>query len=600
MKQLLTSLPISALNRSRAVLIAGAFLLFVLALPALAGAEPDAGTIDWLNLGMGLFGGLAMFLFGMEQMSDGLKAAAGETLKDVLSRLTKNRFMGALTGAFVTAVLNSSSVTTVLVVGFISAGFMTLAQSVGVIMGANIGSTFTAQIVAFNVTQYALIMVAIGFLMLFTGKAENTRHYGSMVMGLGLVFYGMGVMGDAMLPLRSYQPFLDLMVRMENPLLGILVGAVFTGLVQSSAATTGIAIVMASSGLITLPAGIALAFGSNIGTCVTAVLAALGKPVEAVRAAMVHIIFNIAGVLLWVLFIPQLADFIVAISPSSPELSGKARMAAEVPRQIANAHTVFNVANTLLFIGFTTFFARLVEKLVPERPLKEKIIIEPRYLEEDVVRVPSMALEQVRLELGHMGGIINEMFSTLRAGVREQDKQKCNSILKLDDQVDILHDAILEYMSEIRQEPLTDKESHRFQALMGATVNLQNLATIISDELVGIGTGLIDLQVEPSEATRLLLTSLADRVSHAIEHVIRAVREDDETAAEEVITVKDEVRRLAEEFLMRQSERIGVQESGHLNLVRLEMELLDKLRSIYTLAKRIAKDFVPGEVASKA
>jgi hypothetical protein len=268
MRTFLSSLPISDLNRSRAILIAGAFLLFVIAFPLLAGtgpagAEPGTDTIDWFNLGMGLFGGLAMFLFGMEQMSEGLKAAASDTLKDLLSRLTKNRFMGALTGAFVTAVLNSSSVTTVLVVGFISAGFMTLAQSVGVIMGANIGSTFTAQIVAFNITQYALILVSIGFLMLFTGKAENTRHYGSMVMGLGLVFYGMGVMGDAMLPLRSYQPFLDLMVRMENPLLGILIGAVFTGLVQSSAATTGIAIVMASSGLITLPAGIALAFGSK-------------------------------------------------------------------------------------------------------------------------------------------------------------------------------------------------------------------------------------------------------------------------------------------------------------------------------------------------
>ena len=155
MKHLLSSLPISALNRSRAIMIAGAFLLFVIALPVLAGTEPDANTIDWLNLGMGLFGGLAMFLFGMEQMSEGLKAAAGDTLKDLLSRLTKNRFMGALTGAFVTAVLNSSSVTTVLVVGFISAGFMTLAQSVGVIMGANIGSTSTAQIVAFNITQYA-------------------------------------------------------------------------------------------------------------------------------------------------------------------------------------------------------------------------------------------------------------------------------------------------------------------------------------------------------------------------------------------------------------------------------------------------------------
>jgi phosphate:Na+ symporter len=467
-------------------------------------------------------------------------------------------------------------------------------------MGANIGSTFTAQIVAFNITQYALIMVSIGFLMLFTGKAENTRHYGSMIMGLGLVFYGMGVMGDAMLPLRSYQPFLDLMVRMENPLLGILIGAVFTGLVQSSAATTGIAIVMASSGLITLPAGIALAFGSNIGTCVTAILAALGKPVEAVRAAVVHIIFNIAGVLVWILFIPQLADFIVAISPSSPELSGKARMAAEVPRQIANAHTVFNVANTLLFIGFTTFFARLAEKLVPARPVEEKIIIEPRYLDEEALKVPAMALEQVRFELGHMGEIINEMFATLRSAVREKDKQQCDIVLKLDDKVDILHDAILEYLREIRQEPLTDKQSDRFQALMSATVNLENLANIINDELVDVGKGFIDLEVDPSEATRLLMTNLADKVGYAVDQVIQAVREEDETAAEEVITVKDEVRRIADEFLMRQAERIGIQDSGHLNLVRLEMELLDKLRSIYTLAKRIAKDFVPDEVASKA
>lgn len=600
MKNLLPTLPLSSLNRSRAILISAALVLFVLALPVLAETESDAGAIDWFKLGMGLFGGLAMFLFGMEQMSDGLKAAAGDTLKDVLSRLTKNRFMGAMTGAFVTAVLNSSSVTTVLVVGFISAGFMTLTQSVGVIMGANIGSTFTAQIVAFNVTQYALILVGTGFLMLFTGKAEKTRHYGSMVMGLGLVFYGMGVMGDAMLPLRSYQPFLDLMVRMENPLLGILVGAVFTGLVQSSAATTGIAIVMASAGLITLPAGIALAFGSNIGTCVTAMLASLGKPVEAVRAAVVHVLFNIAGVLLWFMFIPQLADFIVSISPSSPELSGKARMAADVPRQIANAHTVFNVANTLLFISFTTYFARLAEKLVVEKPVKKKIIIEPRYLQEDVIEVPSMALEQVRLELGHMGEIINDMFATLRSGINEKDKQKCDSVLKMDDKVDILHDAILEYLRDIRQQPLTDRQSDDFQALMSTTVNLENLADIINDELVAIGKNYIELGLEPSETTGLLVQDLADKVIYAVEQVIKAVREEDETAAEEVITLKGEVRRIADEFLVRQSERIGVEDSGHLNLVRLEMEFLDKLRGIYTLAKRIAKDFVPEEVANKA
>jgi phosphate:Na+ symporter len=275
-------------------------------------------------------------------------------------------------------------------------------------------------------------------------------------------------------------------------------------------------------------------------------------------------------------------------------------MAAEVPRQIANAHTVFNVANTLIFIGFTTFFARLAEKLVPARPVEEKIIIEPRYLEREVVGIPAVALEQVRFELGHMGEIITEMFSTLRSGIREKDKRKCDTVLKLDDKVDILHDAILEYMREIRQEPLTDKQSDHFQALMSATVNLENLANIINDELVDVGKVFIDMKVEPSEATRLLIGNLADKTAHAIDQVVRAVREEDENAAEEVITLKDEVRRIADEFLLRQSERIGIKDSGHLNLVRLEMELLDKLRGIYTLAKRIAKDFVPDEVASKA
>jgi len=571
------------------------------ALPALAQVPEEAAAIDWLTLLMGLFGGLAMFLFGMEQMSEGLKAAAGDTLKDILARLTKNRFMGAITGAFVTAVLNSSSVTTVLVVGFISAGFMTLTQSVGIIMGANIGSTFTAQIVAFNITQYALIMVALGFYMLFATKQEKTRHYGAMIMGLGLVFYGMGVMGDAMTPLRSYQPFIDLMARMENPLLGILVGAVFTGLVQSSAATTGIAIVMAAGGLITLPAGIALAFGANIGTCVTALLAAIGKPVNAVRAAVVHVMFNVAGVLLWVLFIPQLADFIVTISPSAPELAGKARIAAEVPRQIANAHTVFNVANTLLFLGFTTGFARLVERLVPEKPAAaEKIIVRPKFLDSEMLQIPSMALERVRFEIGHMGEIITEMLTRLDEGFLQRDKQKLEEVAMMDDKVDILNEAILEYLSEIRQHNLTEHQSAEFQSLMSATVNLESLADIIETDLAGLGKDFTNTDIQPSETTVLLLRELSGKVVQAVGNLVRAIRENDETAAAEVIALKDDIRLLASQALQLQSERIAVREPGHLQLVQMEMEILEHLRRIYTLAKRVAKDFVPEEVASNA
>ncbi len=585
--------------RNTLLLLAGMALL--LALPALAQAPGEAAAIDWLILLMKLLGGLAMFLFGMQQMSDGLKAAAGDTLKDVLARLTRNRVMGAITGAFVTAVLNSSSVTTVLVVGFISAGFMTLSQSIGIIMGANIGSTFTAQIVAFNVTQYALIMVAAGFFMLFTSKQEKIRHYGSMIMGLGLVFYGMGVMGDAMTPLRSYQPFIDLMSRMENPLLGILVGAVFTGLVQSSAATTGIAIVMAAGGLITLPAGIALSFGANIGTCVTALLASIGKPTDALRAAMVHIMFNVAGVVVWILFIPQLAELVVAISPAAPELSGKARMAAEVPRQIANAHTVFNVANTVLFLGFTTVFARLVERLIPDKPaMEEKIIVRPKFLDSEMLDVPSMALERVRFELGHMGEIIIDMLTSLDEGFQQRDKRKLHEVARMDDKVDVLNEAILEYLGEIRQRTLTDRQSTEFQSLMSATINLESLADIIETDLSALGNKYVNSDLQSSETTGLLLRELGEKVALAVRSLVRAIRENDENAAAEVLALKDEIRRLSDLALQRQSERIGTREPRHLERVQLEMEALEHLRRIYTLAKRVAKDFVPAEIASSA
>lgn len=575
-------------------------LLLMLMTPDVFSAVEDVvvQNIDWFGLAMGLFGGLAMFLFGMEQLSDGLQAASGDALKDVLAKLTKNRFIGALTGSFVTAVLNSSSVTTVLVVGFISAGFMTLSQSVGVIMGANIGSTFTAQIVAFNVTYYALALVAVGFFMLFSARQDRIRYQGGMIMGLGLIFYGMGVMGDAMNPLRTYEPFLNLMVLMEQPILGILAGTIFTGLVQSSAATTGIAIVMAAEGLISLPAGIALLFGANIGTCITAILAAIGKPVEAIRAAVVHVSFNVAGVLLWVLFIPQLADFIVMISPSSPELLGKERMAAEVPRQIANAHTVFNVANTLIFIWFTTWFARFAEKLVPDRPEeKEKAIVTPRFLDKTILDVPSLALENVRFELGHMGDITSDMYDMLWLAFQNRDRDLLDEVMKMDDKVDILTEQILEYMSEIQQEQLTDESSHDARVLLSATINIESLADVIESELTSICRTMIDQDLYASEQSKALLIDLAKTINDAFNNLMKAIKENDEISAAKVITTKDQIRRQVDEILKNQTKRISVTTSKHLLLLRLELEFVNHLRRMYSLAKRVARDFMPEEIA---
>jgi phosphate:Na+ symporter len=300
-------------------------------------------------------------------------------------------------------------------------------------MGANIGTTITAQIVAFKVTKYALLMVAGGFGMLFFSKQEKIKQYGGMLMGLGLVFFGMSVMSDAMSPLRSYQPFLDLMTRMDNPLIGILVAAAFTALIQSSSATTGIVIVMATQGFISLPAGIALAFGANVGTCVTAMLASIGKPREAVRAAVVHVLFNIFGVLLWVGFIPYLAEFVTWLSPAHAGLSGTDKLAAEAPRQIANAHTVFNIANTFIFIGFTSQFARMVEWMVPDKPVEELIIAQPKYLDEELLETPSLALDRVRLEIGHMGERINKMVELILPSVISGNLQTLKDIARIDD-----------------------------------------------------------------------------------------------------------------------------------------------------------------------
>ena len=574
--------------------------LAVLAVTPVFAAAGTGGDIDWMNMGMKLLGGLALFLFGMEQMADALKAVAGERMKVILAKLTTNRFMGAATGAFVTAIIQSSSVTTVLVVGFITAGLMSMAQSIGVIMGANIGTTITAQIVAFKVTKYALLMVAGGFGMLFFSRQEKIKQYGAMLMGLGLVFFGMSVMSDAMSPLRSYQPFLDLMTRMDNPLVGILVAAGFTALIQSSSATTGIVIVMATQGFISLEAGIALAFGANIGTCVTAMLAAIGKPREAVRAAVVHVLFNTFGVLLWVGLIPYLAEVVTWLSPAHPELSGTDKLAAEAPRQIANAHTVFNIANTFIFIGFTSQFARLVEKLVPDKPVEEIIIAQPKYLDEELLETPSLALDRVRLEIGHMGDRVKAMLQDIMTAITTGDRMMLRNIAKIDDEVDILHGHIVTYLGRISQKELMEDQTRVLVNLMAATNDLENIGDIIETDMVYLGKEGIEAQVLISEETRGVLNKLHDVVSTTAELAIDAVMESDQRAAQEVIAMKPDISRLMESAALHETERLVAEEPNRLAAYSLEMDIIEKLKRIYYLAKRMAKTVAPEEVSEHA
>lgn len=563
--------------------------------PALAAEAPE-DAMNWGQMGMSLLGGLALFLFGMEQMSDALKAVAGERMKTILARLTSNRIMGAATGAFVTAVIQSSSVTTVLVVGFITAGLMSLSQSIGIIMGANIGTTITAQIVAFKVTKAALLMIAVGFGMLFTSKKDGVKQYGAMLMGLGLVFYGMSVMSDAMKPLRDYQPFLDLMVEMENPLIGILVAAAFTGLVQSSSATTGIVIVMAGQGFISLPAGIALAFGANIGTCVTAGLASIGKPREAVRAATVHVMFNVFGVVVWYLFIPQLADVVAAISPVHPELQGIDRLAAETPRQIANAHTIFNVANTLIFIGFTSQFARIVEWAIPDRALEaEGVSVRAKYLEPELLTTPSLALDRVRMEVLQMGEAVEKMHKRIMPAILSGNRETLKSIRDMDDEVDILYEQILDYMGKISKGHLSEGQTQEFLNLMAAISDLENIGDTIETNLVVLGQDRIEAKVSISEPTRKVLKDFHKVVGRALNTAIQAVVQGNVEAARLVIGMKREVAGLAESAAAHQAARLVAAEPNRIPSYTIEIDIIEKQKRIYYFAKRMAKSVMPAD-----
>jgi len=600
----LPAAPHSSPNLQLSLLRIGVPVLLLAIAFSVFAVETDgvAPSPDWIQLLLGLFGGLALFLGGLQLLSEGMKKAAGQALKTVLAKLTTNRFTGALTGAFVTGVLNSSTVTTLLVVGFISAGFMTLAQSVGVIMGANIGSTVTAQLLAFNLSAYSLGPVAIGFFMMFSAKQEKVKYYGMMIMGIGLVFYGMGLMSSGMTPLRTYEPFLVILKGLENPLAGIAAGALFTAIVQSSAATVGIAIAMASEGLLALPAGIALALGANIGTAATTAFMGIlsSKSAEATRASVVHVAFNVLGTLIWLPVIWLLVDLSVWVSPASPELQGAAKAAAEVPRQIANANTLFNVLNTVLFIGFTGWFAKMAERIVPDRELPPGVIVQAQYLDDGALEAPSVALQAVRLELGRVGAITVGMLRDVGPALRDRDLERIEDIARRDDEVDILEAEIFRYLGKIRVGHMTEHESAEMQQLMVATDNLENLADVIETDMVALARKQVNIKSATEGETQTILVELFESTLEAVELAVQAVRDNDQRAAESVMIMKDTIRDQSERLLERKATRLVADDPDYLDLVRMQMSFVDQMRRIYTLAKRIAKVALPPGIAQKA
>lgn len=548
------------------------------------------GDLPLGEIVIGLAGGLALFLFGMRQMTDALKTVAGGGMKTLLSRLTSNRFSAAFAGALITSIIQSSSVTTVLVVGFVSAGLMGLSQSIGVIIGANIGTTITAQIIAFKVTKYALLFIGVGFFVELGAKREKVRQYGLMIMGLGLIFFGMSLMSDATTPLRSHEGFISWMQSMQNPLFAIAAAALFTALVQSSSATTGLIIVLAGEGFISLNAGIALVMGANVGTCVTAMLSAIGKPREATRVAIAHVTFNLLGVAIFVWLIPHLADLTRLLSPSFGDLSGSARLAAETPRQIANAHTLFNVGNAFIFIWFTGPLARLSRWLVPDKKREAPThVIEPLYLDAYYLDAPVMALDRTRLEQIRMAQQVRKMVDGIMPAIFEQSPKKLANLSKSDEEVDALHLAIIHYLGRLSQRQLVSPQMEMLLNGIAVTNYLENIGDVIETDLVGDGVTLLEKDLTISESTRETLKPLQQKVRWAFGQIVSAMEDGDQERIRAVINAKKEIKLLSTQANLHLSRRLTTAPGAQIEVFRIESEIVENLKRIFYLTRRIAK-----------
>ena len=570
--------------------LAVAAVLSLAATPVFAAISSSSADIPWGLMCMRVFGGLAIFLFGMDQMSEALKAVAGNRMRDILGHLTNNRLAGLATGASITAVIQSSSVTTVMLVGFVSAGMMSLPQAIGVILGADIGTTITAQIVAFPVKKYGLLLVTVGFLLLFVGRQEKLKQYGTLIMGLGLIFFGLVIMSDAMKPLRTYQPFIQLMQDVANPFVGILVATFFTALIQSSSATMGVVIVLAQQGLISLEAGIALALGANIGTCATAALASIGKPREAVRVAVAHVTFKIVGVALIFFFIPYLAELCRWISPAYPELAGVERLAKETPRQIANAHTLFNVGIAFLFLPLATVFARFCEWVVPHKaadvdPMRDGF--KSKYLAETLIITPQLAFGRCRLEIGRVGETVIEMFDKVLPAVLTGSRTDLEEIAKIDEKVDALYGHIVLFLGRLSKTNLTDEQAEELTYLLQTADRFENMGDIMQNNMVRVGRHRIEEEIVVSEGTLKIIREYHQEVTIALKDTVKAVAQEDLDAIKRVRQTKEIIASLTMETAQRGIERLTADAPNRLKTYTREREFIEHMDRIYRLCRRI-------------
>ncbi len=432
--------------------------------------------MDTMTMVFLLIGGLGMFLFGIKYMSDGLQKAAGDNLRKILERMTSNPIKGAFAGMLVTAMIQSSTGTTVLTVGLVNAGFLNLRQAIGIIMGANVGTTITSFIIGFNLTQYSLPIVAVGAFLLFFSKKKNINNIGEVIFGFGLLFFGLKTMGDGMYPFRESEMLIDLMQNFaDNPITGVLIGTIFTVIVQSSSATIGVMQMLADSGVITLLQSLPILFGDNIGTTITAILAATGAGVAAKRTALSHMLFNILGTIIF-MFLLQIGVYPLMIEFFASNLN--------IKMQIAVAHGIFNFSNLLIQLPFVGVLAYVVTKLVPGDIREFEYGV--KYIDKRLLDNPSLALRQVVHELARMGGVARDALVDAVDYFYTGNEEKVTHAAAEEEIVNELEKNISKYIVEISQRSLSTRQSKQASIYLQIANDIERIGDH-ADNIIELG-----------------------------------------------------------------------------------------------------------------
>jgi phosphate:Na+ symporter len=506
-----------------------------------------------------LFGGMLLLLYGIKLLNDGLQNAAGSKIRSLLRSLTSNRLAAVGGGAFITGLIQSSSATSVMLVGFVSAGLMSFRQTLAVILGADIGATLTVQLIAFHVYDYAVLLVGVGLSFTLFAKKMLFRNFGQGVLGFGFVFLSIKLMIEALTPLQSNELFRQVFIALtDTPIIGIVLSAAVTALIHSSAATMGVALVLASSGLIPLPAAIYIVLGANIGTCATAFLASLRSPAEARRVAWAHLLFKVFGVLL---FLPFLAPFSHLVTTTSPDLT----------RQIANANTLFNVIMAVVFLPLIGPFSKLVMKLVPEEEKEKKV--GPQYLDEHVLGTPALALGQASREALRVSDIVREMLSDAVKAFQSDDPETITAIKNKDNLVDLLDRHIRLYITRLSSSHLNEAQSRRSMAVLEISRNLENIGDIIDRNIMPLALKRISKGITFSPEGLDEIVLFHRKVIDNFDTAISAFGSNDLVLAEQVLRNKEEIGMLERELVQAHLDRLrkGFRESIETSHIHLDM-----------------------------